>query len=61
MQKENLANTIDTLGANFRPTLRTAWKKYIKKMNPTDIPNPAPSIFDDSMVIVDQDDAATAD
>ena len=62
VRKENLTNTIDNLGANFRPTLRTACKEYIKKMNLTDIPKPAPpTVFDDSMVIVDQDEAAPAD
>ena len=49
------------LGADFRPNLRTAWKEYITKMNPTDIPRPAPTEFDDSMVIVDREEAPPAD
>ena len=40
VRKQNLANTIDNAGDNFRPILKTAWKEYIKKMNPVDNPRP---------------------
>ena len=58
--RENLTNTIDNLGANFRPTLRTAWKDYITKMNQTHTPKPALTEFNDSMVIIYQDEGPPA-
>ena len=44
--------------SNFRPTQRAAWKEYIDKMNPDDIPRPAPTPFDDSMFLVSDPDEA---
>ena len=60
-RKQNLTDTINNLGEKFRPTLKAAWKDYIRKKNPADIPRPAPTAFDDTMVVVDDpDDGASA-
>ena len=54
-------DTINNLGDQFRPTLRTAWKEYIREMNPADIPRPAPAAFDESLLVGEPDDPEAAD
>ena len=61
VRKENIASTIYNLGDQFRPTLRTAWKEYIKEMNAADIPRHAPLAFEENMLVVEPDDPAGSD
>ena len=60
-RKENIASTIYNLGGQFRPTLRTAWKEYIREMNAADIPRHAPLAFEENMLVVEPDDPAGSD
>ena len=59
--KENIASTIYNLGDQFRPTLRTAWKEYIREMNAADILGHAPLAFEENMLVVKPDDPACSD
>ena len=61
LRKQNLADTIDNLGDQFRPIPRIAWKENIKKMNPADIPRPAPAAFEDSLLVAEPDDPEAVD